>query len=154
MKTVHKITAAAISASLLAGAAFADGDFDRQIKVRKAHNTLFSAATGPLNAMVKEEMPYNAEVAQRSADNLLVLTQFDQTGLWPEGSDNTQNETKSLPAIWEDFADFEDKYTALATAAVDLQTVAGTDLATMSTAMETVGGTCGACHKSYRYSDK
>ena len=59
-------------------------------------------------------------------------------------------DTRALPAIWENMEDFRAKQTALQEATTALQGAAGTDLAVPQAAMGGVGQACGSCHQNYR----
>ena len=58
-------------------------------------------------------------------------------------------DSKSLPAIWTNFADFSAKGEGLVAAAMAVKAAAenGGDVGAAAKAM---GGACGACHKSYK----
>jgi cytochrome c556 len=58
--------------------------------------------------------------------------------------------TRALPEIWENLADFQEKYGALGAAATGLAEVAGDGLDPMRAAFGPVGAACGACHDSYQ----
>jgi cytochrome c556 len=70
--------------------------------------------------------------------------------LFPPGTE-TGGETHALPAIWANKADFDAKAGDLATEATKLSTVAATgDKAAFEAQWKATGGTCGACHRTYR----
>jgi cytochrome c556 len=70
--------------------------------------------------------------------------------LFPPGTE-TGGETHALPAIWSDKSDFDAKAADLATAATKLSTIAATgDKAAFEAQWKATGGTCGACHRTYR----
>ena len=101
--------------------------------------------------MARGRMDYDADAASKAANNLALLVQLDQSRMWPQGSDNASYDgTRALPAIWENFPDVGAKGMALFEAAMALNEAAGTDLASLQSAMGPVGAACGACHKSYR----
>ena len=68
-------------------------------------------------------------------------------GLWPDTS--KAGETDSLPAIWENKADFEAKLAKFSaeSKAADAKV---TDLDSFKAAMGDVGKNCGGCHNTYR----
>jgi cytochrome c556 len=120
--------------------AFAEGEVDAAIKARKAQMTLFAFNLGPLGAMAKGTLPYDADMATKAATNLAILAKMDQSGIWLEGTDQMSAEnTRALPDIWENMD-----------AADAMQVAAGTDLVSLQAAMNGLGGACGACHKVYR----
>jgi cytochrome c556 len=82
--------------------AFAEGEVDAAIKARKAQMTLFAFNLGPLGAMAKGTLPYDADMATKAATNLAILAKMDQSGIWLEGTDQMSAEnTRALPDIWE-----------------------------------------------------
>lgn len=138
----------------LAGGALAQSAVDGAIKARKAHMQLYAFNLGPLGAMAKGEMPYDAEAATAAANNLVALTELDGSRYWPEGSAQGEAEgSRALPAIWESGSDVGAKAGDLKTAVADLASAAGTDLESLQAAMGPVGAACGACHKAYRASE-
>ena len=87
MKYFKQFSTIVIAASI-ATTAFAGGHSstpeEAAMKARKAHMALFSYNLGPLGAMVKEEMPYDAAVAQRQFYALRDLPHR----LWPDPTGN------------------------------------------------------------------
>ncbi len=150
MKRTLTIAATALGLTLTSAAAFADGHIDKAIGARQAQMKLYSFNLGPLGGMAKGEIEYDAAVASAAANNLVTLTQIDQSAMWPMGSDNSYEGSKALPAMWENFPDVMEKGKALSEAAIAMQAVAGTDLASLRGAMGDLGGACGACHELYR----
>ncbi|MBC7156422.1 MAG: cytochrome c, partial [Rhodobacteraceae bacterium] len=74
-----------------------------EIERRQALMTLIGMSYGPLRAMDKGDMPYNAEVAAMSAKNLAVMASFDQSTLWTPGADRTLTEdSETLASIFDD----------------------------------------------------
>ena len=68
---------------------------------------------------------------------------------FPEGS--MGEDSRALPAIWDDRDDFLTKVTAIQTATARLVTASRTgDTEQIGTAMQAVRGTCGGCHNPYR----
>jgi len=66
---------------------------------------------------------------------------------FPAGSDSEG----AKPEIWQNFSDFEEKAAANANAARHLQAVSGQgNMADVVAAAKALGGTCKACHTSYR----
>jgi cytochrome c556 len=121
------------------------------VTARKAQFALYAYNLGILAPMAQGRVPYDAERAQTAADTLFHLTRIDQGPLWPEGTDNATIEgTRALPMIWSDLEGFTARYSALQDAAVTLQGVAGTDLASLQGALGPFGGACGACHQQFR----
>jgi cytochrome c556 len=68
--------------------------------------------------------------------------------LFPPGS--TQRPTDAKGAIWQNWADFERKATALETESKKLVNANPDDIAALSAQFRAVSQTCGACHEAYR----
>lgn len=77
------------------------------------------------------------------------------TAMFPPGTEKAGTEkagdTKALPAIWSDKADFAAKAKSLEDAAGKLVKLAdANDKAGFATQFKEVGQACGACHKQYK----
>jgi len=126
----------------------------RAVAARQAHMKLNAFNLGPLGAMAKGEMEYDADRAAGAAANLDALAGIDQAGYWPEGSDaGFTDGSKALPAVWENMPEFEQRQQALAEATAQLAAVAGDGLDALKGAMGPVGQACSACHKTFRQSE-
>ena len=97
--------------------------------------------------MIEGKQPFNVDAAKK------VLTTFGEThdkakSLWPDNS-KTGGDTASLPAIWENKADFEAKLVKFST---DAKAAEGkvTDLDSFKAQISEVGKSCGGCHNNYR----
>ena len=73
-------------------------------------------------------------------------------GMFPPGSGTGQ--TRALPAIWTDKADF-DKHAGDLSAAADKLAVAlaANDATAAAAAFRATGAVCAACHRSYRHKE-
>jgi cytochrome c556 len=97
--------------------------------------------------MLRGQAPFNLAQAQAALQNYVVVGQQFPT-LFPDNS-KTGGDTKALPAIWENKADFtahSTKFSQDAQAA--LTTVR--DEATFKTELPKVLQNCDACHDKYR----
>lgn len=145
-------SAAAIS---VAGLAFAGGHGGNPaVKARKSHMQLYAHNLGILGGMAKGEVEYSAEAATAAANNLVALTGMSQASYWAPGtsSDDLPDESRALPAIWEDggFAKAIEISTAMAAAAANLAAVAGDGQGAIGPALGPVGKQCGACHEAFQ----
>lgn len=157
MHRLIKIACLAATAALTSGAALAQDATPEEValEIRHGHMLNYAANLGVLGAMAKGERDYDAAAAGVAAGNLLNLASIDQTHYWPEGTSNADmEESRALPAIWENMADFNAKNETLLQAVTALQGAAGTDLAALQGAMGAVGQSCGGCHEDYRESDE
>lgn len=152
MNTLSKMTIAGLAAILTIGTgALADGHGDPAVKARNSLMALYGFNIAQLGAMAKGQVEYDAESAQAAADNMVMLTQLDQSAMWPAGTDSASVAgSRALPAVWENFPDVFAKGQALGEAAVVMQAAAGKDLDSLRGAMVDLGSACSACHKAYR----
>jgi cytochrome c556 len=148
------LAAAAMTASLAGAAALAD-PLDDAIKARRGYFTLLGANVGPLAAMAKGDVEYDASGAETHATNLLALTNYNPTPHFPAGSSNEEKagDTRSLPVIWTDLDGFLEKYQGLVAAVTALQGPATEGRAALGQALGQVGAACKACHDDYRAAD-
>ena len=97
--------------------------------------------------MMEGKQPFNLDAAKK------VLTTFGEVAdkgknLWPDTA-KTGGDTASLPAIWENKADFEAKLVKFST---DSKAAVGkvTDADSFKAQMGEIGKNCGGCHNNYR----
>ncbi len=146
------ILALACSAAV-AGSAFAGGHGGNPaVKARKAHMQLYAFNLGTLGAMAKGEVEYDAAAASAAAGNLAAVASLNQRAYWVPGtsSDDLPDESRALPAIWEEGSKAGEIGASFAEAAAALAAVAGDGREAMAGAIGAVGKGCGDCHKAYR----
>ena len=97
--------------------------------------------------MIEGKQPFNLDAAKK------VFATFGGTAdkaknLWPDTS-KTGGDTASLPAIWENKADFEAK---LVKFSADAKAAEGkvTDADSFKAQISEIGKSCGGCHNNYR----
>lgn len=128
--------------TLAATAAFAQSMHDKREEVMKAQG----AQIGVLAGMAQEKAPYDAAAATAAATKLAEIAAWDAEELFPQG-DATG---RALPAIWENWDDFQAKHEALVTASATMATEAGKGLDALKAAIGPIGAACGGCHQAYR----
>lgn len=136
-----------------AGTAFAAGHGGNPaVTARKAHMQLYAFNLGTLGAMAKGEVEYDAEAASAAASNLAALSALSQRAYWVPGtsSDDLPDESRALPAIWEEGSKAGEIGASFAEAAAALAAVAGDGKDAMAGALGAVGKGCGDCHEGYR----
>lgn len=116
---------------------------------------LYAFNLGTLGAMAKGEMDYDAGAASAAASNLASLASLNQMGYWTPGtsSDDLPEESRALPAIWQEGSKAAEIGGSFAEAAAALAAVAGDGKDAMAGAIGPVGKACGDCHKAYRKPD-
>jgi cytochrome c556 len=72
--------------------------------------------------------------------------------LFPPGS--TQSPTEARAAIWQNFADFEQKAKALETESAKLAETNVADFVALSAQARAVSQACAVCHEAYRLNDR
>ncbi len=149
--SLTRVLVVAAAATVGLGVALADQPFSSELGARQGQFKLMAFNIGPLVGMAQGNIEYDAATAQLAADNIVALAALHQSRLWPEGSDNDSiDNTRALPSIWENTEDFSAKFDDLGNAARAMQEAAGTDLNALRAQLRTLGGACSACHESYR----
>lgn len=106
---------------------------------------------GPLGAMLKNKMPFDAAVASKSATHIAELGSMIPDVFTPDVRGKTSVKTKAQDGIWTNQADFKSHADDLVKAAQNLQEAAKSgDKGTTLKAAAAVGKACGACHDNYR----
>jgi cytochrome c556 len=108
------------------------------------------AAMRTLTPMVRGEQPFNQQAAVQAA-TALNTTAKAIPAVFPQGSGPEAGKTDALPAIWQNFADFQAKAKALETESAKLlQLAQAGDEAGFKAQFPAVGRSCGGCHEGYR----
>lgn len=103
---------------------------------------------GMIGGMAREEIPLDEAVFDKSVHDLATVAGMLTEGFMPEG---IPSGSRALPAIWENWSDFEQKGQDLKNAADGL--AAAVDRGGFAEAKGLVQGTaqtCGGCHRTYR----
>jgi cytochrome c556 len=120
------------------------------IKQRKEAMKQNGAAAGAAAKMLKGEAPFDLAAAQASLKTM-IDTAAKMPSLFPDDA-KTGGDTKALPAIWTDKADFNGRFAKFGVDATDaLASI--TDEASFAAAMTSVFKNCGGCHEKYRVKD-
>ncbi|MEQ8370603.1 MAG: cytochrome c [Alphaproteobacteria bacterium] len=127
-------------------AAGLDMDADDVIAARRAIMRSVGAHTGLLSAVAKGELAFGAHVTN-SAKALQALAN-GYGHLFPAGTGAADGDTNALDVIWDNMADFDSKLSDMQMAAANLADA--TDAAGVGAGMQALGGSCQACHQTYR----
>jgi len=146
-----KTWAAALTVALGAGAAqqaLAQVKPEVLVKQRQSVMVLQAKYLGPIGAMLKGNIPYNADVVSRNATYLETLAQMPWDGFQP----STQSEkTKAKPEIYKDTAKFQAAYEKLEEETAKLGKVArAKDEAGVRATFGGVAKACTGCHDQFR----
>jgi cytochrome c556 len=120
------------------------------VDLRQSLFRLIGYSFGPIGGMLKNKVPFDAAVAQKSAARLETLAPMI-TEVFQTDTRKFQLKTKAREGIWTSKSDFQAKNEDLVKAAAALTTAAksGDKKATMQAAAA-VGKACGACHDDFR----
>ena len=106
---------------------------------------------GPLGAMLKNKMPFDAAVAGKSATHIEQLGSMIPDVFAADTRNKTSAKTKAQDGIWTNTADFNAKADDLVKAAAALVEAAKSgDKGTTLKAAGAVGKACGGCHENFR----
>lgn len=140
-----------IASALVAGAsleALAQAKPDVLVKQRQAAMTLQGKYLGPIGAMMKGAVPYNADVVAVNATYLENLARMP----WDGFVASTQGEkSRAKPAVFTDAAKFKAAADALEEATAKLGGAArAKNEAGVRAAFGGVAKACGSCHDDFR----
>lgn len=143
--------AGALSAAM-PGLAYGGETEEYAIGARRGYFSLVGWEFGPLGAMAKGEMAYDAAAASAHANNLKLLTGYDVLPLFLPGTTKEAyaGKTRALPKLWEEIEDAKANYEDFKTELAKLAEVAGNGEDALKVQVKAVGKTCGGCHKPYR----
>lgn len=134
----------------LPGEAAAQSDEHPAVTYRQSLMQTNKWHIGKLAAMAKGEAPFDAEAARHHANVIAVLATAIPEG-FPEGSDT--EESDALPAVWENFSEFESYANDLNAAAMALAEAGDVSQDNLGGYVQEIGGACGHCHDDFRPED-
>jgi cytochrome c556 len=139
----------AAAAATVAATAFAHSKEDAAVDYRMGLMTVVGWNFGPLSAMVKGKMPFDATEFAKHADRIGYFSDQLLEG-FPKGSGKGEH-SDAKAAIWANFDDFTDKAKTFNTEAKALADVAkGKDEAKDKEQFRKVAAACKACHEKYK----
>jgi cytochrome c556 len=105
----------------------------------------------PLGAMLRNKMPFDAAVAQKSAQRMEALSAMIPDAFTLDTRKFTSVKTGALEGVWGSKADFTAKANEMNKAATALSAAAKTgDKAATLKAAGALGKACGSCHDAFR----
>jgi cytochrome c556 len=116
------------------------------IAARKALMKENGKQSGIARAMIEGKEPFDLAKAKTVLANFAAASEKGKN-LWPDNS--KAGDTASLPAIWENKADFDAKLAKLS-ADAKAKDAGVKDLDSFKAAMGDIGKDCGGCHNTYR----
>ena len=122
------------------------------IKARQGHMQLRAYSAGPLFAMAKGKIPYDAETAAKLANNLVLLLQVDVGGAWAPGTGNDKypGKTTALPEIWSTYPKIAEAGKKYKAAVEEVAAVAGDGQDALQSKNGALGKSCKGCHDDFR----
>ena len=124
---------------------------EKTVETRQGYFSLIGANMGVFAGMAKGQIDYDAATAQAAADNMVLLSNYNIGHLFMPGTSSLDlDNTRALPDIWDDMSGVQAKFSDFGKAAQAMQAAAGQGKAEMAGALGALGGTCKACHDTYR----
>lgn len=122
------------------------------IKARQAEMQLRSFNLGPLFAMAKGKIDYDAELASTLAGNLKLMLDLDNGRAWAQGTDIEAypGKTAALPEVWTTYPEIGKYGKKFATAVNEMAAVAGGGVDALKSKIGPVGKSCKGCHDEFR----
>jgi cytochrome c556 len=146
-----KHTFAALAATAVLATTPALAEVPQAVKARQGQFNIMALNLGILGGMARGTVDYDAEAAQAAADSLVAVASLGQAPMWPAGTDAMSIDgTRAQPAIWENLDDVLAKWAAFGDAAGKMAEAAGTGREALGPNLGALGGTCKACHDTYR----
>jgi cytochrome c556 len=148
----RKLLSACIVAALSVGyvaAAYPQAKPETLVKQRQSAMTLQWKYFGPLVAMEKDKVPYDAAVVARNVGYLDTLTKL----AWDGFTENTKGVSSSnaLPVVFSETAKFKQSQDRLHTAIAALVAASkGGNEGAVKAAISDVDKACGNCHDTFK----
>jgi cytochrome c556 len=153
MISLRKALTIATVTSLIAAPLLASSDVMQAVKARQDLMKAYGKNIAMLGSMAQGKVAYDPVAATAAAAEIVRLSEVDQSGYWPEGSDNfelSEDQTRAMPEVWDDLADLAKKTKDVNAVAVQMEIAAGENLDALRGALGPLGLACTACHKPYR----
>lgn len=118
------------------------------VKYRQSALTVMANHFGRIGAMVNGRAPFDAKAAQDSAHVVATVSSLP----WAGFAANTESlKSRAKPEVWKDAAKFKEASDKLVAETAKLETAAKTgNLDMIKVAFGAVGGSCKACHDTFR----
>jgi cytochrome c556 len=132
------------------GGAAADADTPEgaAFQYRQAVMRIVANKMTTIGGMAREEIPLDETAFKKATADLAVMAGMITEGFMPAGAPSG---SKSLPEVWTNWSDFQQKATDLSNAAAGLAAAAQTGgFAAAQGLVQGTAGTCGGCHRTYR----
>ncbi|OIN01766.1 cytochrome C556 [Idiomarina sp. MD25a] len=125
-------------------------DAESAVKYRQSALSIMRDNFAAMAAMVKGEEPYDAAVFSNRASDFARLTHIPWDGFAVEGA-MPGDDTDALPAIWDNWEDFESRANQLITDADSLVDAAASgSMDEIKPAFMAAAKNCKGCHDQYK----
>lgn len=147
-----KLLSSVLGISVILGATlsaqtFAESAEEDAIKYRQSVFTAIRWHFGPMGAMLRGKMPYDAEQFKHHATRVSALAHMPREG-FIEGSDF--GDTQAKAELWENLDDVSARFDVLIKDTAILAAAAGGDMDAVKGPFGTVAKSCKGCHDKYR----
>ena len=147
-----KLLVSLASAAAIAISPLALSHFDDKEPMQSYRQSIFALMAmnfGPMGAMLKGEMPWDAEQFKRFAEDLDDVAELNVMRGFAAGTD--KGTTRAKPGIWENQEDFTAKLTDMREALASLAVAAESgDKKAIGAAAGAAGKSCKSCHDEYK----
>ena len=136
-------------AALLSTPAMAERDqAENALEYRQGVFNAMAWSFGPMAAMVKNKMPYDAALFTKHAERVAFLAHLPLEGFIP---DSRVGDTTAKQDVWDNADDFKAKMETLIEESARLATISQVgDLDAIRPQFGAVGNSCKSCHDDYR----
>ncbi len=124
-----------------------DSPEGQAFQYRRAVMQAIAYKVGQLRGIAQGEIQGDQATFVKHAEDVAALGAMIPEGFIPNSA---VAGSAALPEVWTNMADFQAKSMALADAAQGLATAAQSNFESAKGMVQSVGGTCGDCHRPYR----
>ena len=152
MKIVTQLCLLLVGMSLIAPAFAGKDPKMNAIKARQGEMQLRAFNLGPLFAMAKGKIDYDAELASTLAGNLKLMLDLNNGRAWAQGTDTEAypGKTTALPEVWTTYPEIGEYGKKYVSAVNELTAVAGGGVDALKSKIGAVGKSCKGCHDEFR----
>lgn len=148
LRTSLILAATVASATVVAQHAF--NDADKAVEYRQKALSVMQNNFAYMGDMMKGDMPFDLAIFTERAENFSKLASVPWVGFAQEGA-MPGNNTDALPAIWDNWDDFQERAAQLQTDADTLMAAAQSgDQGQIRQAFMAAAKNCKGCHDQYK----
>ena len=148
MRTPTVLASLALAAALSNPVMAERDQAENALEYRQGVFNAMAWSFGPMAAMVKNKMPYDAALFTKHAERVAFLAHLPLEGFIP---DSLVGDTTAKQDVWDNAVDFKAKMETTIEESAKLVTVAqGGDLDAIRPQFGAVGKSCKSCHDDYR----